>query len=763
MFRNRKIQFALIIGIIVISVSMYLVISKRGHKNERIADKQVNDIPSELVLGEVATFSYDLENPADIENYQSISDVRHLSGSKSCSLSENAEFSVTINKKIGDIPEFRKLKKVKFSFSCFSEVLIKNPEVVLSIEDASGKSVAWLSQKFESKPGAWKVFNFEFDIKDVGVAAEQRLKVYVWNKGHEKFFIDDLTLALEGLISGKFHSKQFIPERNIEYDFETVFEGEDKNNYVSNISHSGKTSFRLNADNRYSPSLAKKIEEVIDSEFKLITMSCWLNQTKDDNEVLLVAAIKNNEGKEIFWQGRSTEKGKFPNGEWVKHRAQFKIPSEIIKSDDVVSVYAWNKGGAEVFVDDFLIVYGETNVRSGTTPALDMTTVSDSGLVFTENSKVLKTAFLKKYEFNGSDSLMALFSKSSSGANIGIGGNFVSGKFASPTGVDQQVAVLSKQSVDIIGYCISSNSLNLVSHKHKSDISESGESIVLSGDFYGNATDEIAVISLKRRKLNIFGFQGTIDFCAKHMEINDGIDETIMPDSDWNSFVPEGADVVGIISAAQNLKKALLFIDLDSGIYSVVNFSGSTFSSDVTRKQESQIAQNSKSALPSLSRITQCNDSGNLLLLNYVVNGKRQSQILSFNQKSMKLEVVKHINDASVENSMQLILLNHSDCEKINFLSYDDSWKFSLNRVQYEAGSFSKLNNVDFSGFASGFNPKYYEMVRMFGIKLRNELDGVLVIFGNCNDPEYSGGFCNKTDTQSMWYPRIQYYYLDEK
>mgnify|MGYP002145777669 CR=1 FL=1 len=243
---------------------MYLVISKRGHKNERIADKQVNDIPPELVLGEVATFSYDLENLADIENYQSISDVRHLSGSKSCSLSENAEFSVTINKKIGDIPEFRKLKKVKFSFSCFSEVLIKNPEVVLSIEDASGKSVAWLSQKFESKPGAWKVFNFEFDIKDVGVAAEQRLKVYVWNKGHEKFFIDDLTLALEGLISGKFHSKQFIPERNIEYDFETVFEGEDKNNYVSNISHSGKTSFRLNADNRYSPSLAKKIEEVID-------------------------------------------------------------------------------------------------------------------------------------------------------------------------------------------------------------------------------------------------------------------------------------------------------------------------------------------------------------------------------------------------------------------------------------------------------------------------------------------------------------------
>lgn len=763
MFKNRKVLFALIAGILLASVAIYFVIGKKGHKKEEVTIDQEFEKTPELVLGEVASYFYDLESVSDIGNYESVSDSRHLSGSKSCTLSESAEFSVTINKKVSEIPDFTKVKKIKYSFSCSADVVIKNPEVVVSIDDASGKSVIWLNQKFEYKPGTWKGFNFEFELKDVVLSGDQRLKVYVWNKGREKFFIDDLTLTLEGLVSGQFHSKHYIPERNIEYDFETVFDGEDKNNYVSSISHSGKTSYRLNADSRYSPSLTKKIAQVIDSEFKLITMSCWLNQSQDDNEVLLVAAIKNSEGKEIFWQGRSTEKGKFPKGEWVKHRAQFKIPFETIKADDIVSVYAWNKGGAEVFVDDFLIVYGETNVRSGTNPVLDMTTISDSGLIFTENSKVLKTSFLKKYDFSGSDSLMTLFSKSNSGNTTGLGGEFISGNFtASPDG-EQQVAIITGKSLDIIGYCSSTNSLNLISHSHKSDIAGVTGNLIFSGDLYGNAKDEIAIINLKKKKLSVFELEGGFDLCAKQGETMEGVTEAKLAVSDWDDFIPEGVDVAAVVSGAPDSKKGLLFIDLDSGNYSVVNFDGSNFNSDITRKQGSQIAQNSKSGLSSLNPITGCSDSDNIFLLNYVINEKRQSKVLSYNPRLKELKILKDANDISVENTMRLISLNQSDCKNRSFLSYEDSWKFSMTRIEYEGGPFSRLSNMDFSGYEIGFNPKYFEIVQMLAVRLKSDLNGIMVIFGNCNDPDYSGGICNRTDTLSKWYPRIQYYYLDEK
>ena len=118
-------------------------------------------------------------------------------------------------------------------------------------------------------------------------------------------------------------------ERFIEYDFEKPIDETESNNYSDELAHTGNYSYHLDPSQAYSPVITRRVADVIDTEFKLITSSVWINAKDDDPNVLLVFTLMDANGKEYFWKGQATKGPNFSKGEWVKLRAQYKLPFEL--------------------------------------------------------------------------------------------------------------------------------------------------------------------------------------------------------------------------------------------------------------------------------------------------------------------------------------------------------------------------------------------------------------------------------------------------
>lgn len=759
---KKHLYFGLFTVISLIIISIFMIMQKKGHK-EIINSDNLDSIAKvdHLIMSEIISFTYNLEEAKDLGNYTTVNSVKFNSGLKACELSDNTEYSTTIVKDVSSLPEFKKIKDVNFSVACFSETIINNALVVLSIEDSSGKSLDWQSSELKFVAGNWIVVDFNFKIKSEYLVENNKIKLYVWNKGKEHFFIDDMYLNFEGLVSNKFSRNSYIPERNIEYDFENVFEGESPENYTTSNAFSGKQSFQLNSQTRYSPSVSKKVSEVIDTELKLITISCLLNQSKDDNEVLLVASIKNNKGDEFFWQGRSTEKGMFPKDKWVKHRAQFKLPYEKISHDDVISVYAWNKGGGEVLVDDILIVYGETNVRSGSAPQIDMTLIGDSGYNFAENASVLKMKYLKKHKFDGSDSLATFNNSSLKNSTWSPADLFLTGNFVKSSNGSDQIVRLNKNTIDMLGYCSKSNKLLTLGQVELKRLNIKPDVISLCNNFKGNDVDEILLIDVKQKSVYMIEFNLLGSTCDTGSLSSSNVTETSI-DFNWEQILPDGKLIFSTYQTPGSPIQKVLCVNPVSGTYSVLKFDNGKCDILVSKRKSASFQLPADTKNPIMTSINLCNGLPERILLNYYSKGKSETKIVVFSDSGMENPLVSNVNGSALNETSQLFTFGNENCSNRQLLSVNSSWKFSMNLLNFSPISVSKKSLLEFSGFEIGFNPKFYEMNKILKMKINSSTDGIIVISGNCNDSNFDGRNCSQFDISSKWFARIQYFYLNE-
>ena len=122
------------------------------------------------------------------------------SGKKSCQLSPQIEYGISITKIMKDITSFLNLKSLTVSFNCLFRK--DNPDAlyVLSIDDGSGKNIHWDGQPivFKSK-NEWSTSSINFEIAPEFLNETNKIYVYPWNRNKKDFFFDDVSIDYKGI------------------------------------------------------------------------------------------------------------------------------------------------------------------------------------------------------------------------------------------------------------------------------------------------------------------------------------------------------------------------------------------------------------------------------------------------------------------------------------------------------------------------------------------------------------------------------------
>ncbi len=140
-------------------------------------------------------FGFEPENDVAPAGNQS-KEVAH-SGSYSMKLSGTDSYSENITKKISDVST----DTIKFiSTSVWIYPKEDNPVVtlVVSIEKPNGTSISWqgkATDKMNLKKKEWQKINFRADLREIKTAAEDVIKIYLWNKIGGTVYADDLEIV----------------------------------------------------------------------------------------------------------------------------------------------------------------------------------------------------------------------------------------------------------------------------------------------------------------------------------------------------------------------------------------------------------------------------------------------------------------------------------------------------------------------------------------------------------------------------------------
>jgi hypothetical protein len=124
---------------------------------------------------------------------------------------------------------------------------------------------------------------------------------------------------------------------------------------VSNVSHSGKYSYKLFDQEQFSPGINEKFRSLSKKDNTWIRASGYIYYTPDDaiKEAYLVITC-NHANAPYKYKSLPLDKEGFQPGQWNKISVNYQMPF-LMGQDDLLQVYFWYPGKKEIYVDDILI------------------------------------------------------------------------------------------------------------------------------------------------------------------------------------------------------------------------------------------------------------------------------------------------------------------------------------------------------------------------------------------------------------------------
>lgn len=187
---NKSIGLKVFITLVIISLAVFLTVRYRMTKPE--ISEQV-----ETKMKDSIAFTFDFEHASDLKNIQTVTDFKAKSGTYSAMLNDSIEYSVTFSKNLSDIPDFKLVKEVKVECSLFSDKKIQNASIVLAIDGPDGKSIHWSGDNIYGKENEWSTFTKVFPLDGSYLDNSGILKIFIWNKEKEVFYLDDLNIVFK--------------------------------------------------------------------------------------------------------------------------------------------------------------------------------------------------------------------------------------------------------------------------------------------------------------------------------------------------------------------------------------------------------------------------------------------------------------------------------------------------------------------------------------------------------------------------------------
>jgi hypothetical protein len=540
---------------------------------------------------------------------------------------------------------------------------------------------------------------------------------------------------------------------------------------------SGKKSFVLSPAVEYGLSAVKFMRDIPSFQNLnsiIVRYKCFMNE---DPDALFVLSIDDASGKNLFWAADSIacEKGK-----WADAVSEFRIAPELLKADNKISLYPWNRNKKEFRVDDIRIDYsGAMEMQK------DAAVQGNRNLFFDMESTE---------GMNGTDAIKVTTAHSGSKAC-----SLTGGQEYGPT-VSRKLAELkpfpAKISMSMWVFPLSDN-VNTVLTASVSN--PRNEAVFWDGE----STENRPFPKNKWTKLNTSFFlpleklgaedvltvniwnKGKTDVIVDDLEIvygdpaeRRGEPSPIDPNTIYNKSFRQQANKppfpviwlekqeTGKESGLDQFHPGDLFLagDLAEGkekldeVLCIAENRQALFAYDPAQKQFQKLWDNSNAADSlfngnnSYALVEQGNDHRTALLLtdkktgswgiiNFTGGKGRAWKILAKGAARDKVPARVIVRDNYMEN--QVSYSGGFTADKPQFLKLDQQWRFDLKLTEGD----NILGSVDFKGYPADHNPKYYEFVRLVNGHFTNaSRNSLLVIMANCADADFNGSQCHSLE-----------------
>lgn len=123
------------------------------------------------------------------------------------------------------------------------------------------------------------------------------------------------------------------------------------------LPHSGNYCYLTNESNPYSTSLSLKFKEIDLYKPKKIKSSVWCYVTDTATNAEFCLQIKTPTGEFKHWKTTPINKQVTKTNTWTKLDIVSEIEKSMYAADNEISIYFWNQGKSEIFVDDFEVEF----------------------------------------------------------------------------------------------------------------------------------------------------------------------------------------------------------------------------------------------------------------------------------------------------------------------------------------------------------------------------------------------------------------------
>lgn len=138
----------------------------------------------------------------EFHDFESLSDGRldstKGSSGKICGLlNDKIEYGYGLEKQFKQVPSYKNLSEINVSFNCLMDKQYPDAVFVLSVDDTvAKKNVIWEGQNITpAKLNEWSPINLTFKINNALIKPEYTVKLFIWNKGKNTFYFDDLAYS----------------------------------------------------------------------------------------------------------------------------------------------------------------------------------------------------------------------------------------------------------------------------------------------------------------------------------------------------------------------------------------------------------------------------------------------------------------------------------------------------------------------------------------------------------------------------------------
>lgn len=282
----------------------------------------------------ITSFSFDFE-----EDRNSSTNTSHT-GSKSQHLSSGMIYSQGINSYFQDMFHTLSDYSVTINGYIFIEEPLENELPLVCAVQNEIKTTCYNTYDLRNQiinAGEWNYFEYRFIVNNVN-SLDELLKVYIWNKHKQDFYLDDISFIVKKELT-----------QNFKFDFET-----DDNSY-SGLANSGDRCSFISRNIKYSIGPEIYLSDMFDTitDFNVRVVGYIYLNKKLTDELPIVCSLEQDQ-KNQFYDTFDLQEQITKTDEWIPFEHSFKI-SNIQSLDELLKIYIWNKNKQEFYLDDFEI------------------------------------------------------------------------------------------------------------------------------------------------------------------------------------------------------------------------------------------------------------------------------------------------------------------------------------------------------------------------------------------------------------------------